>query len=32
MEDLIYCGLSVGFFALTWGMVELFDRLGRSES
>ena len=32
MEDLLYVGLTVGFFALTWVLVELFDRLSRSES
>ena len=32
MEDLIYVGLGVGFFALTWGMVELFDRMSRTGS
>jgi len=25
--DLVYLGLTVGFFALSWAMVELFDRL-----
>jgi hypothetical protein len=32
MNDLIYCGLSLGFFALTWGMVELFERISRTGS
>ena len=32
MDDLIYCGLSAGFFALTWAMVELFDRMSRTGS
>jgi hypothetical protein len=25
--DLVYLGLTVGFFAVSWAMVELFDRL-----
>jgi hypothetical protein len=25
--DLFYLGVTVGFFALSWAMVELFDRL-----
>jgi len=25
--DFLYLGLTVGFFALSWAMVELFDRL-----
>jgi len=25
--DLVYLGLTVAFFALSWAMVELFDRL-----
>lgn len=32
MEDLFYIVLTAGFFALTWLLVELFDRLSRSES
>ncbi len=32
MEDLLSVGLLIGFFALTWVMVELFDRLSRSDS
>jgi len=30
MEDLIYVGLSMSFFTLTWGLVELFDRMSRT--
>ena len=30
MDDLIYVGLSAAFFALTWAMAELFDRMSRS--
>lgn len=29
MEDLAYLALTAAFFALTWGLVELFDRLSR---
>jgi hypothetical protein len=25
--DLVYIGLTIGFFALTWGLIELSDRL-----
>lgn len=32
MEDLIYVGLIAGFFALTWAMVEMFDRMSRTGS
>lgn len=32
MEDLAYLALSAAFFTLTWGLVELLDRLSRSGS
>ncbi len=32
MEDLMYAGLTVAFFAVSWLMVELFDRLSRGAS
>jgi|GEM_PF-2844687 hypothetical protein len=32
MDDLICLGLSAGFFAMTWGLVELFDRISRTRS
>lgn len=25
--DLVFLGLTVGFFALTWGLIEYIDRL-----
>jgi len=27
MQDILYLGLIVGFLALSWGLVELCDRL-----
>jgi len=27
MQDILYIGLIVGFLALSWGLVELSDRL-----
>jgi hypothetical protein len=27
MQDVLYLGLIVGFLALSWGLVELCDRL-----
>jgi len=27
MQDILYIGLIVGFLALSWGLVELCDRL-----
>lgn len=29
--DILMVGIIVSFFLLTWGLVELFDRLGRDE-
>ena len=30
MTDLIFLGLGIGFFALTWGLVHAFERLRKS--
>ena len=32
MDDLIYAGVTLAFFALTWLVVEAFDGLSRSGS
>jgi len=32
MDDLMYLGLTAAFFAVTWIMVELFDRLSGGPS
>lgn len=32
MEDLLYVGLASAFFAVTWLLVEAFDRLSRGAS
>ncbi len=29
--DLVFLGLTIGFFALTWGLIELSDRLMRGK-
>jgi hypothetical protein len=32
MIDLLYIGLSLGFLALTWGFIELCERLKEDKS
>lgn len=31
MQDLLYIGIALGFFALSWGLVRFCERLERSE-